>query len=180
MRANILTAVLLILPLVSTAAEPAKSQLQFQGQTFELAFAQANETAAINEYIPQGETLDRWKAMLAVRTFAGRRDYEPMAGNLVKALKQQNPLARAAIHTSADGRRTMVDFVTWDVQQGITEFNVFLYQLGPDGNSVIAQQYAERAYGKEQGLEFLHQLKDRRMKLLAAVGEFKFPAVAAQ
>ena len=103
-----------------------------------------------------------------------------MAGNLVKALKQQNPLARAALHSSVDGKRTMVDFVTWDLNAQITEFNVFLYQLGPDGNSVISQQYAERVYGKEEGYEFLRQLKDRRMKLLAAVGEFKFPAIAAQ
>lgn len=180
MRAKILAAALLFFPLVAIAAEPAKSRLQFQGQTFELAFAQANQSQAINEYVPQGETLERWNTMLAVRTFAGRRDYQLMAGNLVKALNQQNPLARAALHSSADGKRTMVDFVTWDLNAQITEFNVFLYQLGPDGNSVVSQQYAERVYGKDEGLEFLRQLKDRRMKLLAAVGEFSFPPIAAQ
>ena len=71
----------------------------------------------------------------------------------------------------------MVDFVTWDLDAEITEFNVFLYQVGPDGNSVLAQQYAERVYGKEEGFEFLRELKDRRMKMLADVGAFKFPAL---
>lgn len=178
MRAFTLAA-LFVCPLFALAAEPAP-QLQFRGQTFELAFAQASEVAAINEYVPQGETLERWNTLLAVRTFAGRRDFQPMAGNLVKTLQQQNPLARFAIFTSEDGRRTMVDFVTWDLNAEITEFNVFLYQLGPDGNSVVSQQYAERVYGKAAGAEFLRQLKDRRMKLLAAVGEFKFPAIVAQ
>lgn len=180
MRSFLCACVLLTVPAVLCGSEPAKPRLQFQGQTFELAFAQANASAAISEYIPHGETLERWNSLLAVRTFSGRRDYERMAGNLVQALKQQNPLARAALHTSVDGQRTMVDFVTWDLDAKITEFNVFLYQLGPDGNCVVSQQYAERVYGKEEGYEFLRQLKDRRMKLLTAVGEFKFPAVAAQ
>lgn len=178
MRSLVLLSALLVLPTVVAAEEPKKPQLQFQGQAFELAFSQSNQQEAINEYIPAGETLEQWNTLLAVRSYAGRRDYQQLAGGLVKALKEKNPLARAALHTSPDGKRSMVDFVTWDLAQEITEFNVFIYQLGPDGNSVLSQQFAERAYGKDEGLEFLRNLKDRRLKLLAAVGEFSFPAIA--
>jgi len=159
------------------ADEPGKPQLQFQDETYELAFAQANQFEAINEYIPEEETLEEWSSLIAVRTYAGRKDYRELAGRLVQALQQKNPLARAALHTTPDGKRSMVDFVTWDLDAEVTEFNVFIYQLTPDGQSVLAQQYAERVYGKEEGFEFLRQLKDRRMKLLAEVGDFKFPAI---
>lgn len=177
MRSLVLLGALLVLPTVASAEELKKPQLQFQGTTFELAFAQANQSEALNEYIPAGETLEQWKTMLAVRTYAGRRDYQQLAGGIIKVLKEKNPLARAALHTSADGKRSMVDFVTWDLDQEITEFNIFIYQLGPDGNSVLSHQFAERVYGKDEGMEFLRELKERRMKLLAAIGEFSFPAI---
>jgi hypothetical protein len=113
-----------------------------------------------------------------VHVYPRRVDFKLLAGGLVKAVKEKNPLSQAALHSSKDGQRTMVDFLTWagTGDETITEFNVFIYQLGPDGKSVLAQQYAERAYGKEEGLEFMKQLKGRRMKLLQTAGEFKFPA----
>ena len=159
------------------AADPQKPRIEFQEETYELAFAQANQFEAINEYIPEEETLEEWSSLIAIRTYAGRKDYRELAGRLVQALKQKNPLAKAAIHTSPDGKRSMVDFVTWDIEAEVTEFNVFIYQLTPDGQGVLAQQYAERAYGKEEGLELLRELKERRPKLLAEVGEFKFPTI---
>jgi hypothetical protein len=167
----------LCLPALAIAQESTKPLIAFQDEKYELAFAQANQFEAINEYIPEGETLEEWSSLIAVRLYNGRRDYRELAGRLIQALKQKNPLARAALHTSSDGKKSMVDFVTWDLDAEITEFNVFLYQVGPDGNSVLAQQYAERVYGKEEGFEFLRELKDRRMKMLADVGAFKFPAL---
>ena len=74
----------------------------------------------------------------------------------------------------------MVDFVTWDVEKGITEFNVFIYQLDAAGTAVLAQQFAMRAYGKDEGLEFLKELKDLRMQLLTDVTQFEFPAVTTR
>lgn len=178
MRSLLLVSALLVLPTFATAEDKQKPQLRFEGQTYELAFAEGNQFEAINEYIPPGETLEKWNTLIAVRSYAGRRDYKELAGGLVKALNKKNPLARAAIHSSVDGKRTMVDFITWDLDQHITEFNVFLYQLGPDGNSVLAQQFAQRVYGEEEGLDFMRELKARRLKLLAAVGEFTFPPIS--
>ncbi len=174
---SLIFAVAICLPAFAVAEEGDKPQFDFHDETYELAFAQGNQFEAINEYIPAGETLEEWSSLIAIRHYNGRRDFRELAGRLVQALKQKNPLARAALHTSTDGKRTMVDFITWDLDAEITEFNIFVYQLGPDGNSVIAQQYAERAYGKDEGLEFMRELKDRRMKVLADVGSFKFPAL---
>ena len=177
MRSPLVACVLCCLPVLAIAQDAKQPQFEFQDETYELAFAQATQFEAINEYIPAGETLEDWSSLIAIRLYNGRRDYRELAGRLVQALNQKNPLARAAIHGSSDGKRTMVDFITWDLDAEITEFNVFIYQVGPDGNSVLAQQYAERVEGKEEGLEFMLELKDRRMQLLEDVGTFKFPAL---
>lgn len=173
-------AAVLIAIAICTFGQPAKGekpQLEFEDETYVLAFAQANQFEAINEYIPEAETLEEWTSLIAIRTYAGRKDYRELAGRLVQALKQKNPQARAALHTSPDGKRTMVDFVTWDTEAEITEFNIFIYQLTPDGQGVLAQQYAERAYGEDEGLEFLRELKERRQELLAEIVDFDFPAI---
>ena len=74
----------------------------------------------------------------------------------------------------------MVDFVTWDLNAKITEFNIFIYQLDASGESVVAQQYALRAYGNDEGREFLVKLKDLRPKLLDEITEFEFPAITTR
>ncbi|QDU25930.1 hypothetical protein ETAA8_10020 [Anatilimnocola aggregata] len=181
--AKLLTLVLLFaLPLASSAAEPAS--LEFRDETFELAFVnvnrQGNFNEIINEYIPEGEGLEEWSSMLSVRKYPGRTDYRELADNVLKALKQQNPLAPSAKHTSADGKRQMIDFITWDATQDIVEFNVFIYELGTDGKSIIAQQYAQRAYGRDEGREFLTKMKQLRVPLLEAVGKFKFPKITTE
>ncbi|WP_254510455.1 hypothetical protein [Anatilimnocola floriformis] len=159
------------------AAEGRKPQIEFQEETYVLAFSQANQFEALNEYVPENETIDEWSSLIAIRTYSGRKDYRELAGRLVQALKQKNPQARAAVLMSPDGKRTKVDFVTWDTAAEITEFNIFIYQLSADGQGVLVQQYAERAYGKEEGLELLRELKDRRPKLLAEIADFAFPAI---
>jgi hypothetical protein len=166
----------------ASAGEPNARTVKFQDENYELAFVQEARGEVLNEFVPQGETLEDWSSLLSVHVYPQRTDYKLLAGNLITALKQKNPLAQAALHTSADGKRSMVDFVTWaGAGEGtITEFNVFIYQLGADGKSTIAHQYAERAYGQDEGLEFMRKLKNRRIKLLESVGQFKFPAVTTQ
>jgi hypothetical protein len=161
----------------ASAAEPDARGVKFQDKTYELVFVQEARGEVLNEFVLQGETLEDWHSLLSVHVYPQRTDYKLLAGNLIKAVKQKNPLSQAALHSSLDGKRTMVDFVTWAGMgdETITEFNVFLFQLGPDGKSVLAQQYVERAYGQEEGLDYLRQLKGRRIKMLEAVGEFKFP-----
>lgn len=171
------------LPVLATAEDEGES-LEFRDETYELAYVKETKSGKfheiLNEYIPEEEELKEWSSMIAVRQYPGRTDFEPLAGTVVKVLKQQNPDAPSALHTSPDGRRTMVDFITWDLKQEIVEFNVFIYQLGPDGKSVVAQQYALRTYGQEEGLKFLKELKPLRSKILEEVGKFKFPPVTTE
>jgi hypothetical protein len=169
---------------VLTIAEDEGESLEFRDETYELAYVKETKSGKfheiLNEYIPEEEELKEWSSMIAVRQYPGRTDFEQLAGTVVKVLKQQNPDAPSALHTSPDGKRTMVDFITWDLKQEIVEFNVFIYELGPGGTSVVAQQYALRTYGQEEGLKFLKELKPLRPKILEAVGKFKFPPVTTE
>src|SRR5262245_49185736 len=126
MRTHLLAIVTVLIPILGFAAEPpvrtevaSATGTQFQGENYRLVWVWAGGEGThgevLNEYIRPNETLENWTRIIAVRLFPQRRDYRQMAGKLVETLQQQNPLARFAIFESPDRMRTMVDFVTWDV-----------------------------------------------------------------
>jgi len=170
---------LFALPLVTLAAEPAS--VEFREETYNLASVNVDKMGKhpqiLNEYVPEEEDLEEWSSLIGVRQYLGRTDFQELGDALVKVLKQQNPDFPSATHISEDGKRKMVDFIMWDLEKEIVEFNVFIYELSKDGKSVIAYQYAQREYGEEEGMEFLKDLKKLRPKLLESVSKFKFPKI---
>jgi len=154
--------------------------VKFHGETYGLAWVAENTGPAgaevINEYLRTTDTLETWTKLIAVRSYANRTDYKRMVAALAQALEQQNPLARYAIMHSPDGKRTCIDFLTWDLNAKVTEFNVFIFRLDCSGTAVISQQFAMRDYGDDR-LDFMKRLKDLRPKLLEEVENLEFPEI---
>lgn len=165
--------------LTSVGKKNPANTIEFQGQSLRLAYVaespDPNDGRAINEYVPVGESLENWTQLIGIYHYPHQDDSKSIAGQMVKALKASNPLARFQIRESQDGKRIMLDFITWETEKGITEFNVFIFQKHPEGSGLIAQQYALRAYGQAEGLKFMEQLRDTRNKSLDAVSDFTFP-----
>lgn len=165
--------------LVGTTRNSATATIDLQGESFQLAYVAESpnpqDGRAINEYLPSGESLDNWTKLIAVFGYPNHNDGRTLAGQMVQALKATNPLARYQIHESEDGQRIMLDFITWDSDKAITEFNIFIYQKNPNGRGLIANQFALRAYGQEQGLKFMQGLRETRQQSLETITEFEFP-----
>ncbi|MGB7346818.1 MAG: hypothetical protein WBD20_21530 [Pirellulaceae bacterium] len=172
-------AIACLFALPASADKPAtKTQLKLGQQFFALKFVESDETSGtVNEYIPEGESLDRWTKMIAIRSQPMGNDPGKAVGALVNALQTKNPQAKFAIWKSDDGNRVGVDFITWEGE--ITEFNVFIYQRGADGNGLTSHQYAERAYGDDM-IPFMKGMKERRAALLDQVLKFDFPAIVTK
>lgn len=167
--------------LTSIGQKSPANTIEFQGQSLRLAYVAESpdpkDGRAINEYVPVGENLENWTQLIGIYHYPHQNDSKSIAGQMVKALKASNPLARFQIRESQDGKRVMLDFITWETEKGITEFNVFIYQKHPQGTGLIAQQYARRAYGQTEGLKFMEELRDTRTKSLEAVSNFTFPSL---
>ena len=165
--------------LTSANKKNPSNTIEFQGQSLRLAYVAESpdpkDGRAINEYVPVGESLENWTQLIGIYHYPHQYDSKSIAGQMVKALNASNPLARFQIRESQDGKRVMLDFITWETEKGITEFNVFIFQKHPEGSGLIAQQYALRAYGQAEGLKFMEDLRDTRNKSLEAVSDFAFP-----
>lgn len=163
-----------------TSSSKKQPELKLLGVSYRLAFVDEqknrNHLQILNEYIPDGESLERWSSLIAVFHYPEIADLAGMPGELVKAIKSHNPLARFEVHSSPDGKRVMVDFVTWDVDKKFAEFNIFIYQNAVEGKGVLVHQFAMRAYGNAME-KFMIELKGKRVPTIDAVTEFQFPAV---
>jgi len=148
---------------------PAKA-VRFDGETLPLAFEQVNQDESLAEYIPRGQSLERWTQLAAIRRFRDRRDPAAAVGALARSLKETNPLAPSKVLENPRTGEAMIDFVTWPESGEFVEFNIFKYRKAADG-TLVAEQYALRAYeDTETFLRQLRPVRERLVELMAREG----------
>jgi hypothetical protein len=149
--------------------------LVFRGERFTLRAKSAENGLVLNEYLPVGQQLTTWTRLLAVQQLPGLTDKSAALHGLVTLLQQQHPDAPIKIWRNDATGDLGIDFVTRNGEQ-FAEFSVFVYVDSPDGEGLVARQYAERAYG-DAIAAYLKDLEERRRKLVADVLAYEFPPV---
>lgn len=149
----------------------AKENVYFDGQILGLAFQGEDPGANIKEYLPQGEKLDNWTRLAAIRRFSNLDDPVAYATATIKELKQKYPQSPSAVIENPKTGAVVLDFVVWPEDASFVEFNVFRYEKRP-GGGLISQQYAIRAYGDkaEQFLMGLREVRERIVEKMANEG----------
>lgn len=156
----------LVLPAAADEPSPAADeQVHFDGETLELAFEGEDTDAAIKEFLPAGEKLERWTRLAAIRRFNNLDDPVAYATATIKELKEKYPQSPSSVIENPKTGVVVLDFVVWPEDGSFVEFNVFRYEKRP-GGGLVSQQYAVRAYGDKQE-PFLLGLRDVRERLVA-------------
>jgi hypothetical protein len=152
----------------NSAAPP--QTVTFDGQTLHLAWQGGEPGAPIYEYVPQGETLDKWTHLASIREWHDIADWKTLAGNTVRMVKQTYPGAPTQTVENPTTGETIVDFLVGPEDNSFVEYNVFKYAKR-DGGGTVAQQYAIRSYGNtEQFLKDLPEVRSRLLDEMAATG----------
>jgi hypothetical protein len=149
-----------------------KEVIRFDNTTLVLAFQQQKNGDTIKEYIPQGETLERWTKLAALYEYPDLNDPQAVVDALVKRLAERNADIPYDVRTDSKTGAIIVDFIIWpeeaasaDVAEYV-EYNIFKYQAKP-GGGLTAQQYAIRKYKDIPG--FLAKLRPEKDRLLKAM-----------
>lgn len=146
-------------------AAPAK--IQFQGETFNQAFKDKSAAGPFWEYLPKGQTLEKWTKFMGYYEFTKQTDVKDAVGRLAEVVKQMNPDAQSEVLYNDASDEGVVDFVTWPKDNAYVEWNVWKYAKNPSGG-LKALQYAERAYPPNVE-SFLKNLGKRRGTLRNAM-----------
>jgi hypothetical protein len=142
----------------------AKETVQFDGQTLELAFTGDDSEATIKEFVPEGEKLDSWTRLAAIREFEELDNPVDYGLATIEQLKKQYPKSPSAIKEDPDTGAVILDFVVWPEDASFVEFNVFRLEKRA-GGGLVSQQYAVRAYG-DAAEPFLKDLASERARLV--------------
>jgi hypothetical protein len=150
---------------------PAKETVEFDGQKLELAFTGDDVEATIKEFVPQGERLDSWTKLAAIREFENLDNPVEYGIATIEQLKKQYPKSPSSIKEDPNTGAVILDFVVWPEDGSFVEFNVFRLEKRA-GGGLTSQQYAVRAYGDaaEPFLKDLAPVRERLVDQMASQG----------
>jgi hypothetical protein len=184
---SIITLILLGTTLVVSAADPTskrsisrdpkpKEVIRFDGNSLVLAFQNNNNGDTIKEYIPAGETLERWTKLAALYEYPNLDDPQAVVDALVARLKARGSDIPYDVRTDPRTKAVIVDFVIWPEGAAkpedaeYVEYNIFRYE-SKRGGGLTAQQYAIRRYTDTQGfITNLRTWKDRLVQQMTNEG----------
>lgn len=158
---------------------PGKASLQtqehveFDGHKLVLAFEDKNEALFLKEYIPEGETLEKWTKLAAFFEYPQQNEPSVISDAIVSRLKEKDASVEKRLHVLHHKQTddVILDFITFPDDFSFAEFNVFRFSKRP-GGGVIAHQFAMRAYGEESTpfVKGLKKVRERLVLLMATKG----------
>ncbi|MDQ2770552.1 MAG: hypothetical protein M3Y54_08640 [Bacteroidota bacterium] len=163
-----------------------KGPLTFNQKAFNLAWSDhPKATYFIQEYLPAGETSDRFNQMLTLHLFTNAVTVKDAVRQKVQELetrKQTDVTCHYQVTEGPGGQEFVVDFLLGEnisESAAISEFNVYQYKqvdLGGQQKGVLVYTYSERAYGAAV-TPFLTALAQRRTGLVNAMIGTEMPFV---
>ncbi|BBO36578.1 hypothetical protein [Lacipirellula parvula] len=156
--------------------EPPKA-VEFDGRTLNLAWQGENPEQPVAEFIPEGETLDKWTHLASIRRYPDLEDAQGLAKMTVEEVQETYPGSPTNLVDDPKGSDAIIEFVVESPDKTFAEYNLFKYAKDPAGG-VVAQQYALRTYGDRK--TFLDELTAKRQKLLDEMADSGLAAVSAK
>jgi hypothetical protein len=112
------------------------------------AYAPPDSKVDLREYLPEGETLDRWNRLASVRTFKDLKDPKQYLANMAEAVRQSHPSARYQFFESEKTKERILDFMTFPPDSApvhFAEWNLMRAKY-VEGTGLIVYQYGLRLY----------------------------------
>lgn len=158
--------------------------IEISGTRYQLAFADEPQPGYVKqEYLPEGQTLDRFETMVLVEFMEGATVPADVVRPQVQMLEERraiDPLVNYEIFLAEEGDGIILDFLlSGETEAGtrIAEWNAYRYVAGENPNGKAGGwlvRISRRGYGKEI-TPFLGRLRDSRAGDVAALVALGMP-----
>jgi hypothetical protein len=160
--------------------------LRFGEQRFALAWSSHPSPLYYkHEYLPAGETVERYNAMLMLDLLATPKatpaDVAMVQVESLKQRKATDPLVNYDLLVGERGDGVILDFVLSAADADgamIVEWNAYRYVPNPAGQGTLLIAISRRGYGDDGARAFLQQLKATRQRDIALLAKMPVPALA--
>jgi hypothetical protein len=163
--------------------------LEFNNTTYKLSWtAKPNDNYIIQEYLPEGESLDHFNQMMTIHLFLTDIKCKDAVYKKVNELitrKKYDSTCNYQVNESVDGKEFLIDFLLGenkDNKMTIVEFNVYRYkqiQISSKQNAIIVYAYTKRGYGNDI-TTFFETLENEKINYLKRMFSTKIPTVTIE
>lgn len=146
----------------------------FNQTKFFLRFAPKGSEVALREYLPEGQTLEKWTQMLSSRTFSHLNDPKAYALKLARDVVKGDPAARSQVLRSDTSGSYVVDFLVFSPEGSGPRFAEWnLMRVDKVSSGLRITQYARRFYKIDDTMP--EQILADRTRLLSQLEKLTLP-----
>jgi hypothetical protein len=144
MKIRFICAVIGVVCLFSSA-KAGDGVVSFGGRTFKLAFVEvAADGSVVNEYVPEGETIEKWSALLAVRYYPKAQKIGEVASAWVEMVRPLLTRAIEPIGKKDEPNVLLLDAWLSAPDKSYIEVNYYLFRQEEAGKGVTGYQLAQK------------------------------------
>ena len=138
----------------------------FSVTNYKLTFVNVGKQGeVVNEYVPRGETLEKWTTMIAVREWPKAKELKEIVGPYLRKL-QPSYVRDAQVFRSKDaknGNDMVFEFYLAPADKAYLEYNLIRFALEDESEGVKSYQFAVRGeYDVDAAVKFnMPRLKAR-------------------
>jgi len=161
-------AIVLLCDLAAVAASP--TVVEFDGESYFSAFTSNQPTFRLVEFVREGETVENWTKLFAIRNFPTGNDPQAAVAQFEQVVKQHNPLAGVRVLVKEDRTEAIIDFLTWPQDAKYMELNIHRYLKKSEYPGLISYQFAYRFQRtSETTADEIRTIKERWVKLMTQI-----------
>ena len=175
--------------IVNNKAQAADSALTFANKVYTLKWSNKTDGGYVNEYLPNGETLDNYHTMVTVREVLQMKNQLQAAQNMYGAFKQKTEKGGAFLATidQINKDATLVRFcIVAKAPKRNLECSAFNLQQRADDGAVMIYQYIQRYFEDELKLtpdnaqNVLNRVESDFNKIKPYITTVKMPSIVKQ
>ena len=121
--------------------------MKIGSDVFHIASSDSTDEATIKEFVPAGETIDNWTAMVAVRHFEKLHGPRIYIQNVAEAYRRSMPRMGFATGRVGSAEAWDIDFIMYDRSKrtdGFVEWNYLRAERRKFGEGIFVNQYVRR------------------------------------
>ncbi len=158
----------IILVLISAVAVAEPDQVQFDDISYNLVFTDKTGGTITNEYVREGESLEEWSTLFAVREFQNQSSVKNPIQAVIDSTRQYMALPPKGLPSGDASTDKEMILVLWLVAPDQSYYEYDLYRFIYTGDKVISYQYAQRLpFSKNLDVSAEIKVQPRRIDELA-------------
>lgn len=159
----------------------AKETIHLGGDIYYLAYDESGEEGSLKEFLLEGETLETWTRMVAVRNFKKAKSPKDYIGSMAQNYRSKYPHMQFAMFEKKETKEWAIDFIIYPLGQssGHVEWNYFQAGKVKGVKGIVVNQYVERKPFQGSLEQVFNQwnLRDYRTKMLTILMVDKFKII---